>query len=79
MSDLTLLRGGLLLDESQALGEESLEAVRLLTNLETERSKLLPEILGKQIFNNYLKLKMADWEEHRTHVTPREHDKYLGI
>ena len=24
-------------------------------------------------------LKMADWEEHRTHVTPREHKKYLGI
>lgn len=47
--------------------------------VEAERSKLLPEILGKQIFNNYLALKMADWEEHRTHVTPREHDKYLGI
>jgi glutamine synthetase len=47
--------------------------------VEAERSKLLPEILGKQIFNNYVALKMADWEEHRTHVTPREHDKYLGI
>ncbi len=47
--------------------------------VEAERSKLLPEILGQRIFDNYMALKMADWEEHRTHVTPREHKKYLGI
>ena len=47
--------------------------------VEAERSKFLPEILGKRVFENYLALKMADWEEHRTHVTPREHHKYLGI
>jgi glutamine synthetase len=46
--------------------------------VEAERSKLLPEILGKRIFENYMALKMADWEEHRTHVTPLEHKKYLG-
>lgn len=46
--------------------------------VEAERSKLLPEILGKRIFDNYMALKMADWEEHRTHVTPLEHKKYLG-
>jgi glutamine synthetase len=46
--------------------------------VEAERSKLLPEILGSRIFNNYMALKTADWEEHRTHVTPRELDKYLG-
>ncbi len=38
----------LLDDEAQALPEESLEAVRLLTNLETERSKLLQVVLFGQ-------------------------------
>ncbi|MBL0712166.1 MAG: glutamine synthetase [Desulfosarcina sp.] len=47
--------------------------------VEAERSKLLPEILGKRIYDNYMAMKMADWEEHRTHITPREHKKYLGI
>lgn len=35
----------LLLDEAQALTDESLEALRLLTNLETEKSKLLQIVL----------------------------------
>ena len=35
----------LLIDEAQNLGEESLEAVRLLSNLETDREKLLQIIL----------------------------------
>lgn len=35
----------LLIDEAQALPEESLEAVRLLTNLETRKSKLLQVVL----------------------------------
>ncbi|MBW1980441.1 MAG: glutamine synthetase [Deltaproteobacteria bacterium] len=47
--------------------------------VEAERSRLLKEILGERIYNNYLGLKIADWEEHRTHVTPREHQKYLHI
>ncbi len=47
--------------------------------VEAERSKFLKELLGERIYNNYMKLKIADWEEHRTHVTPREHEKYLSI
>ena len=47
--------------------------------VEAERSKFLQELLGERIYNNYMKLKIADWEEHRTHVTPREHEKYLSI
>lgn len=35
----------LLIDEAQNLGEESLEAVRLLSNLETDREKLLQIVL----------------------------------
>jgi MSHA biogenesis protein MshM len=38
----------LLLDEAQALPPESLEAVRLLTNLETEKTKLLQVVLFGQ-------------------------------
>jgi MSHA biogenesis protein MshM len=38
----------LLVDESQALSDESLETVRLLTNLETENSKLLQVVLFGQ-------------------------------
>ena len=47
--------------------------------VEAERSRFLKDILGERIYNNYLGLKIADWEEHRTHVTPREHRKYLSI
>ncbi len=38
----------LLIDEAQALSDESLEAVRLLTNLETERTKLIQVVLFGQ-------------------------------
>lgn len=38
----------LLIDEAQALSDESLETVRLLTNLETENAKLLQVILFAQ-------------------------------
>ncbi len=41
-------RVALLLDEAQALAPESLEAVRLLSNLETETSKLLQIVLFGQ-------------------------------
>ena len=38
----------LLVDEAQALPDESIEALRLLTNLETERSKLIQVVLFGQ-------------------------------
>jgi MSHA biogenesis protein MshM len=38
----------LLLDEAQALPDDSMEALRLLTNLETEKSKLLQVVLFGQ-------------------------------
>jgi len=47
----------LLLDEAQALPEESLETLRLLTNLETETSKLLQVVLfGQPELDERLKL-----------------------
>jgi glutamine synthetase len=47
--------------------------------MEAEKSQFLKNLLGDALFNNYMDLKIADWEEHRTHVTPREHRKYLSI
>lgn len=47
--------------------------------MEAEKSSFLKELLGESLYNNYLDLKMDDWEEHRTHVTPLEHRKYLSI
>ncbi|MFP3927801.1 MAG: glutamine synthetase family protein [Desulfobacteraceae bacterium] len=45
--------------------------------VEAERSRFLRELLGERVYRNYMALKTRDWEEHRTHVTPREHKKYL--
>lgn len=45
--------------------------------VEAERSRFLRNLLGNRIFENYMTLKTRDWEEHRTHVTPREYAKYL--
>ena len=46
--------------------------------VEAERSKFLKATLGERIYDNYMALKINDWEEHRTHVTPLEHNKYLS-
>lgn len=45
--------------------------------VEAERSRFLRDLLGDRIYENYMALKVRDWEEHRTHVTPREYAKYL--
>ena len=47
--------------------------------VEAERSKLLKGLLGDHMYRNYISLKIEDWEDHRTHVTPRELKKYLDI
>jgi glutamine synthetase len=47
--------------------------------VEAERSKFLKEVLGERIYNNYMSLKINDWEDHRVHITSRELNKYLSI
>lgn len=42
-----------------------------------EKSELMLETLGPHIFNNFLYLKSAEWDEYRTQVTGWELDKYL--
>jgi len=46
--------------------------------VEAEKSTFLKQILGERIYDNYMTLKTKDWEDHRIHVTPREHEKYLS-
>lgn len=47
--------------------------------VEAERSTFLRELLGEQLYTNYFALKAAEWEEYRTHVTVREHERCLRI
>ena len=47
--------------------------------VEAENSIFLKELLGDRLYSNFMTLKMDDWEDHRTHITPREHEKYLNI
>ncbi len=47
--------------------------------VEAERSRFLRGVLGERIYESYMALKTADWEEHRVHITPRELEKYLSI
>jgi len=47
--------------------------------VEAERSKFLKGVLGQQIYETYMDLKINDWEDHRVHVTQRELDKYLSV
>ena len=45
--------------------------------VEAERSHFLPGLLGEHAYQSYMTLKTRDWEDHRTHVTPMEYEKYL--
>ena len=47
--------------------------------VEAERSQFLTDLLGDRLYNNFMELKINDWEDHRTHITTREHKKYLNI
>ncbi len=47
--------------------------------MEAENSTFLPEVLGEQLFDNYMRIKMSEWESHRTTITDLEHRKYLNI
>lgn len=47
--------------------------------VEAEKSCFIKNLLGKPLYENYMSLKTEEWEEHRTHITPREHRKYLNL
>jgi len=47
--------------------------------VEAERSSFLKETLGEKLYDEYMNLKIQDWEEHRANITHREYAKYLSI
>ncbi len=47
--------------------------------VEAERGEFLKDLLGEDMYHSYMTLKINDWEEHRTHITPRELSRYLDI
>ncbi|MCK4621816.1 MAG: glutamine synthetase [Desulfuromonadales bacterium] len=47
--------------------------------MEAEDSIFMAESLGAELFANYMKIKIGEWEDHRTTITDLEHKKYLSI
>lgn len=47
--------------------------------MEAEKSEFMAESLGTELFANYMKIKIAEWEDYRTTVTDFEHQRYLSI
>ena len=47
--------------------------------MDAENSEFMAESLGAELFANYMKIKIAEWEDHRTTITDLEHQKYLHI
>ncbi len=45
---------------------------------EMESSKLVRRALGDHVFENYIELKKAEWDDYRVQVTPWEFDRYLA-
>ena len=68
----------LLIDEAQALPEESIELVRLLTNLETSEKKLLQIILVGQPELNHI-LAKPQFRQTAQRITARYHLDALGL
>ncbi len=47
--------------------------------MDAENSSFMAESLGTDLFGNYMKIKIGEWEDHRTTITDLEHKKYLHI
>ncbi len=58
----------------QSLPEDLLEAIKL-----TEKSVLVKEALGEELFNFFIRNKKMEWDEYKAQVTQYEIDRYLPI
>ena len=47
--------------------------------VEAENSQFLRDFMGEPLYNQYMSLKIAEWENYRTFVTPREHKMNINI
>jgi glutamine synthetase len=64
-------------EEKKALGIESVPANLAAALDELECDEVLQKALGKHIYENYMEIKRAEWDEFRTSVTEWELGKYL--
>ena len=47
--------------------------------VEAENSQFLKDFMGEPLYNQYMLLKINEWENYRTFVTPREHKMNINI
>lgn len=66
-------------NERRAMGMQPLPSNLGLALDEMERSELVAETLGEQLFEFFLANKRAEWDEYRRQVTQFELDRYLPL
>jgi glutamine synthetase len=65
--------------ERRAMGHDPLPASLHDAIRAMEDSELMPQILGEQVFEHFLRNKRAEWQDYRLQVTPYELQRNLGI
>jgi glutamine synthetase len=65
--------------ERRAMGHDPLPASLHDAIRSMEDSELMPQILGEQVFEYFLRNKRAEWQDYRLQVTPYELQLNLGI
>jgi len=63
--------------ERRAHGITDLPGNLYASILETEKSKLVREVLGDHIFNKFIENKKIEWDQYRTHISQFEIERYL--
>jgi glutamine synthetase len=66
-------------NERRAMGMEPLPGSLGQAVVAMQRSELVAETLGEQLFDFFLANKTAEWEEYRRQVTQFELDRYLPL
>ena len=64
--------------ERKALGIKPLPGTLHDAIRQMEDSELVAEVLGEQVFGNFLRNKQQEWDEYRVNVSPWEINRYLG-
>jgi glutamine synthetase len=65
--------------ERRAMGHDPLPASLHDAIRSMEDSELMPQILGEQVFEHFLRNKRAEWQDYRLQVTAYELQRNLGI
>lgn len=66
-------------DERARIGVKTLPGNLYAAILETEKSQLVREALGDNVFEKFIANKKAEWDNYRIQVTDYEIDKYLPM